>query len=232
MAGRADSVLRCTDICITRGFCIRRTVGRLLGEPRIVVVGTIDDHGATHRVVADAAEFFAKNFEAPLNRGCKPEERVHAGHQVHLYAELGHGEVVHILRRASSGLNDQLTISLDDLLVRADPAVNIPIFSNDVISVPMAAPVTIYLMGEVGTTGAMTFRASQRPTLLTAIAQAGGLDRFARGEAIQIRRTDASGRETIFPFDFGELEAGRALSANIRLMDGDVIFVPERGLFD
>ena len=79
---------------------------------------------------------------------------------------------VNVLRRASNGLHDQLTISLDDLLIKADPSVNIPIFSNDVISVPLAAPITVCLMGEVGTTGQLTFRSNQRPTLLTAIAQA------------------------------------------------------------
>lgn len=93
-------------------------------------------------------------------------------------------------------------------------------------------PATIYVLGQVTNPGALQVQPPRTLTVLQAIAQAGGLARFARGEAIQVRRTDASGVETIFPFNFRELEEGRALSTNIVLMDGDVIFVPERGLFD
>jgi polysaccharide export outer membrane protein len=136
----------------------------------------------------------------------------------------GHGEVVNILRRANNGLHDQLTISLDDLLIRADPAVNIPIFSNDVISVPLAAPVTVYLMGEVGTTGAMTFRANQRPTLLTAIAQAGGLTKRASSKiSVKRQRDDGSRYEIIVRYK--RLLAGE--QEDLPLTDGDLILVKE-----
>ena len=135
-----------------------------------------------------------------------------------------HGEVVHILRRASNGLHDQLTVSLDDLLVRADPTVNIPIFSNDVISVPMAAEVTVYLMGEVTTTGAMTFRAGQRPTLLTAIAQAGGLTKRASSKiSIKRQREDGSRYEIVVRYK--RLLAGE--QEDLPLSDGDLIVVKE-----
>jgi len=136
----------------------------------------------------------------------------------------GHGEVINILRRASNGLHDQLTISLDDLLIKADPAVNIPIFSNDVISVPQAAQVTVYLMGEVGSTGAMTFRSNQRPTLLTAIAQAGGLTKRAANKiSVKRQRDDGTRFEIIVRYKQllnGSLE-------DLPLNDGDLIFVKE-----
>ena len=94
------------------------------------------------------------------------------------------------------------------------------------------APDVVYVLGQVNSPGAIEVLPPRSLTVLQAIARAGGLDRFARGEAIQIRRTDPNGVETIFPFNFRELEEGRQLSTNIRLIDGDVIFVPERGLFD
>lgn len=93
-------------------------------------------------------------------------------------------------------------------------------------------PEIVYVLGQVNSPGAIEVLPPRSLTVLQAIARAGGLDRFARGEAIQIRRMDEAGRETIFPFNFRELEDGRQLSSNIRLIDGDVIFVPERGLFD
>ena len=136
----------------------------------------------------------------------------------------GHGDVVHILRRASNGLHDQLTISLDDLLVRADPSVNIPIFSNDVISIPMAAPVTVYLMGEVSTTGAMVFRSGQNPTLLTAIAQAGGLTKRASSKiSVKRQRDDGSRYEIVVRYK--QLLSGE--TEDLPLSDGDLIVVKE-----
>ena len=136
----------------------------------------------------------------------------------------GHGEVVNVLRRASNGLHDQLTISLDDLLVKADPAVNIPIFSNDVISVPMAAPITVYLMGEVGSTGQLTFRSNQRPTLLTAIAQAGGLTKRASPK-ISVKRQADDGTRFEIIVRYKQLLSGER--EDLPLEDGDLILVKE-----
>ncbi len=136
----------------------------------------------------------------------------------------GHGPYVSILRRADNGLHDQLTISLDDLLVRADPAVNIPIFSNDVISVPTGEPVTVYLMGEVGATGAMTFQPNQRPTLLTAIAQAGGLTKRASSKiSVKRQREDGSRFEIIVRYK----RLLRGETEDLPLEDGDLILVKE-----
>ena len=136
----------------------------------------------------------------------------------------GHGEIIQILRRADNGLHDQLTISLDDLLVRADPTVNIPIFSKDVISVPSAESITVYLMGEVESTGAMTFEAHQRPTLLTAIAQAGGLTNRASSRIVVKRRLEDDTRHEIV-IRYKRLLAGEV--EDLSLQDGDLILVKE-----
>lgn len=135
-----------------------------------------------------------------------------------------HGEVVNILRRADNGLHDQLTISVEDLLVRADPSVNVPIFSNDVISVPVAAPITVYLMGEVQSTGAMTFEANQRPTLLTAIAKAGGLTKRASSK-ISIKRPKEDGSRYEIVVRYKRLLAGE--QEDLPLSNGDLIVVKE-----
>jgi polysaccharide export outer membrane protein len=115
------------------------------------------------------------------------------------------------------------------------PTVNVALTS---IAIPgattaLATAVTIYVLGEVNKPGVLQVTPPQTLNVLQALAQAGGLGRFAKGEAIQIRRVDATtGAETVFRFDYEALEAGRTLADNIPLMDGDVIFVPERGLFD
>jgi polysaccharide biosynthesis/export protein len=120
--------------------------------------------------------------------------------------------------RGSFAVTPSVTVSVSDLAAPDEDEEEIP----DVV----------YVLGQVNSPGAIEVLPPRSLTVLQAIARAGGLDRFARGEAIQIRRMDEAGRETIFPFNFRELEDGRQLSTNIRLIDGDVIFVPERGLFD
>jgi polysaccharide biosynthesis/export protein len=116
------------------------------------------------------------------------------------------------------------------------PTVNVALSSLAVPGLTGTTTTTldsIYVLGEVNKPGQLQVTEPQTLNVLQALAQAGGLTRFARGEAIQIRRVDKeTGQETIFAFNYRELEKGRALTANITLKDGDVIFVPERGLFD
>lgn len=116
------------------------------------------------------------------------------------------------------------------------PTVNVALSSTALPNVGPAAavtPVSIYVLGQVTNPGAIQVTPPQKLNVLQALAQAGGLTQFGKGEAIQIRRVNAeTGEETIFAFNYGELEEGRTLTANITLEEGDVIFVPERGLFD
>lgn len=135
-----------------------------------------------------------------------------------------HGRTVYILRRSENGLSDQVAIDLDDLLVRADPRVNVPIFPNDLINVPMTVEVTVYFLGEVSQPGALTFKDSERITLLAAVARAGGLtDRASR--KIVIRRQDGSGKTQTFEVDYKRLAAGKI--PDVPLRGGDVVMVKE-----
>ena len=76
-----------------------------------------------------------------------------------------HGRQVHVVRQATNGLSDQVSISLDDILVKADPRVNIPIFPGDLINVPKATSVTVYCLGEVSSPGAQVFTSNERVTV-------------------------------------------------------------------
>lgn len=135
-----------------------------------------------------------------------------------------HGSVVHILRRADNGLSDQVTINLDDLLLRADPKANIPIYANDLINVPGTVEVTVYCLGEVARPGALTFKSSERITVLTAIAHAGDLTDRASSRILVKRagRTDGPPELTV---DYKKILAGK--EPDIELRHGDVIVVKE-----
>ena len=87
----------------------------------------------------------------------------------------------------------------------------------------------IFITGEVLRPGPYTVR--QRTTLMQAISLAGGLGPYAAKRRLQVRRK-VGGDETIFVFDYRAYEAGVDVENNISLRAGDVIMVPERGLFE
>jgi polysaccharide export outer membrane protein len=87
----------------------------------------------------------------------------------------------------------------------------------------------IFITGEILRPGSYVVR--QQTTLMQAIALAGGLGPFAAKRRIMVRRRGGPG-EDIFMFDYRAYEAGQDLEGNITLHAGDVIMVPERGLFE
>jgi polysaccharide export outer membrane protein len=88
----------------------------------------------------------------------------------------------------------------------------------------------IFITGEVIRPG--SYLIVQKTTLMQAIALAGGIGPYAAKRRIQVRRRLPHGTEDIFRFDYRAYEAGQDLQGNITLRAGDVIMVPERGLFE
>lgn len=104
-----------------------------------------------------------------------------------------------------------------------------------VVSAPKEVPEEdlkpkIFVTGEVLRPGPYVVR--QRTTLMQAISLAGGIGPYAAKRRIQVRRRAPNGDETIYMFNYTAYEAGADLEGNIALHPGDVILVPERGLFE
>lgn len=88
---------------------------------------------------------------------------------------------------------------------------------------------SVYVIGQVSSPG--RYDVETPIDLLQALAIAGGPSVFAATQRIQVRRrTDES--ETVLLFDYDQIEDGLVPSAAIMLRDGDVIVVPQRGLFE
>jgi polysaccharide export outer membrane protein len=134
------------------------------------------------------------------------------------------GNSVRVVRRADNGLSDQITLPLAGLIDRADARLNLPVAPNDVIHVERATKVTIYLLGEVGSVGAMEIPSTERMTLLTAIARAGGLTDRA-SPRITIKRRGADGRITDLHVHYKRILSGR--DPDVELEDGDIVLVEE-----
>jgi polysaccharide biosynthesis/export protein len=84
-------------------------------------------------------------------------------------------------------------------------------------------------MGEVAGPGEFPVR--KPTTVLQAIALGGGLSPFAAERRIQVHRK-TGGHDEIHTFDFRAFRLGLNPTGNIVLRPGDVVVVPERGLFE
>ena len=135
----------------------------------------------------------------------------------------GYGKTLYVLRTGQNGLTEQLTIDVEDLLVTGNPDLNIPLAPNDVINVPMEVPMTVFVFGEVTHPGPVQLKRSQNPTLLQAIAAAGGpTDRASK--TARIKRT-VNGKTSMIRANYKKLAEGN--DPDIALQDGDTIYLSE-----
>ncbi|MGC2692143.1 MAG: polysaccharide biosynthesis/export family protein [Desulfobaccales bacterium] len=81
----------------------------------------------------------------------------------------------------------------------------------------------IYVTGKVNKPG--EFLVGQAPTVMRAIAMAGGLTPFASPSNIVILRK-AGDREDVFYFNYNKVSQGESLEEDRLLLPGDVVVVP------
>lgn len=136
----------------------------------------------------------------------------------------GYGKELYILRTGNNGLSEQLSIDIEELMVTGNPDLNIPLAPNDLINVPVDTPVTIYVMGEVMKPGKAQFRRSQTPTLLQAIADAGGPTDRAAKTAI-IKRTLSGGKQERLVINYRDIIKGK--KQDVVLQDNDTVVLEE-----
>jgi len=134
------------------------------------------------------------------------------------------GNEVFILREGPDGQTSTVTIDLKDLLVNGNQTLNVAIEPNDVINVAVDREIRVFVMGRVNTPGPITAKLSEGMTLLQAIAGAGGPAEGAKQTAITITRKNG-GQEQKFKVNLKDVIKGK--KKDIKLQEGDVVFVPE-----
>jgi polysaccharide biosynthesis/export protein len=138
----------------------------------------------------------------------------------------GYGRELYILRTGNNGLSEQLSIDIEELMVSGNPDLNVPLAPNDLINVPLDTPIIVYVMGEVMRAGKAQFRRSQTPTLLQAIADAGGPTDRASKNAI-IKRV-VNGKQQTLNVNYRNIIKGK--KPDVVLQDNDTV-VLEQSLF-
>jgi polysaccharide export outer membrane protein len=115
-----------------------------------------------------------------------------------------------------------------DVFVSVEPA---PV--EEPLPIPEAEPemVLIYFLGEISAPGPKEML--EGTTFLQALSASGGFTNFAATQRVQLRRTDPqTGLQSVFEIDYNALSEGAELRNNFPLLEGDVILVPERRLFE
>ncbi len=83
----------------------------------------------------------------------------------------------------------------------------------------------IRVVGEAAQPQALPYRSTM--TLLDVMISVGGLTDFAAGNRATITRTGSGGRQTQYAVRLDDLLRDGDMTANVRIMPGDVIVVPE-----
>ena len=135
------------------------------------------------------------------------------------------GNQAFILREGPDGQTSTIAIDLKDLLVNGNQALNVPIEPNDVINVPVDRELRVFVMGRVSRPGQVVAKFSEGITLLQAIAGAGGLAEGSKASGVTIKRKGPNGHEVQFKVNLKDIIRGKKM--DMRLQEGDVVFVPE-----
>jgi polysaccharide export outer membrane protein len=135
------------------------------------------------------------------------------------------GNDIIVIRQVDDGLSTSLKISIEDLILEGDARLNIPLQPNDIVNVPIDKIAYIYVFGQVRNPGALEVRRSNIPTLLQAIAQAGGFSERASKRGVLIKRIDEDGKEVKIKVNVKSIIKGK--KKDIQLKENDVIYVGE-----
>lgn len=141
-------------------------------------------------------------------------------------ADLRHVELV---RRG-----ERYSLNLYNAMFRGDVSDNVILDSGDIVTVPEMPTYAerVYVFGQVKSQGILKLKDSQ--DLLTAIALSGGTTQVAVKTDIKIIREyeERQGKPVIFSADLDQILLQGDLAQNIKLKDGDVIYVPRSVIGD
>lgn len=135
------------------------------------------------------------------------------------------GDEIVVIRENNGGTKKSLRIPIEDLILKGDAQWDIPLQPNDVVNIPIDEIVYIYVTGQVRNPGRLEVKKSNIPTLLRAIAQAGGFAERASKGSVKIKRIDETGKEQTIKVNVKDIEKGKR--KDIQLNENDVVIVPE-----
>lgn len=132
------------------------------------------------------------------------------------------GKRIYILRTTEQGTAEVKEINVADLFGESSETWNTPIYPSDVVNVPVERTVKIYCLGEVSQPAELTFNGSDRISLLSAIAKAGGVTDRASNKVL-VKRRGADGKDQETEYHYGRIISGE--DPDPALQPDDVVVV-------
>ena len=148
------------------------------------------------------------------------------------FTDRAYKEYVQVVRRQSGAERTIFRISLVDAerrLARGEPDADLELWPEDLVMIPSAARVA-HVLGAVQRPGPIDVPLNARLTLSMAVAHAGSYGKFASTSNVLILRHSPWGEISKRTVDLDAVLGGR-VDLDLEIEPGDVVFVPERGIF-
>jgi polysaccharide export outer membrane protein len=148
------------------------------------------------------------------------------------FSDRAYKEHVSIVRVNGEGSREVIRLSIVDVereVAKGNAAADLELYAEDLVVIPSAARV-VYVLGAVKSPGSFDMANDSRITVSMAVSRAGSYTKFAATGRIQVLRQTPDGKSTRIPVNLDRIVEG-SLDEDIELRPGDVVWVPERGLF-
>jgi polysaccharide export outer membrane protein len=135
------------------------------------------------------------------------------------------GKEIIVFRQSDERPTERIALDLEQLVYRADPALNLVLQPNDIVYVPVVEKMRIFVSGAVRNPDVYEVPRDEPVTVLKAVTLAGGPTIRAAEKHVQILRTDAAGARVVLDVDLKRVKRGK--SEDPLLREGDIVLVPE-----
>jgi polysaccharide export outer membrane protein len=135
------------------------------------------------------------------------------------------GARILIIRGSESGEQEAIEINATRLIDEGDVEQNMGLLPGDIVVVPVARRLRIYVTGAVRNPGAVEYSSSEGITVLQGITAAGGPNERANLKKITIKRRDRDGREETISVNVKRIQNGK--DPDLSLEPNDTVVVGE-----
>jgi protein involved in polysaccharide export with SLBB domain len=148
------------------------------------------------------------------------------------FTDRAYKEFVSIVRRRGPADREVIRLSLVEVerrVARGQAEADLELWPDDLVVIPSAVRVA-YVLGAVNKPGTIDVPNDARITVSMAVSHAGSWTKFAATGRVQVLRQTPGGETAKITVDLDTVLAGQ-LELDVALQPGDVVWVPERGIF-
>ena len=148
------------------------------------------------------------------------------------FTDRAYKEYVQIVRRRGPNEREVIRISLVEVekrIAKGQAEADLELWPDDLVVIPSAVRVA-YVLGAVNKPGNIDVPNDARITVSMAVSQAGSYTKFASTGRVQVLRHTPTGEVRKISVDLDAVLDGK-LDQDVQLLPGDVVWVPERGIF-